>query len=157
MSKRTAGNVATWSMDQWLKIVALIKRLAQLPSTADSEAVRDWVRHLVELATSFEDRLPEPVVRAVHLLAEIAASDAVWGAFYRLLASVFLAEQGGTNCWEDVLALRHEPRVEFLLGEVARTAAEEQASETAVQGFDVTLLLQIVVAIIQLLKERRDS
>ena len=158
MSKRTATNVVAWSMNQWLQIVALLKQLAQLPSLTDSASVRDWVRHLVELAMKLEDRLPEPVARAVDLLAEIAASDAVWAAFYQLLVSLYPSEHMVTASLEDVLALLNEPQVEFLLSELVETAAaEDAAGQTAVRSFDLTLILQIVAAIIQLLKEQRNS
>lgn len=158
MSKRRETNGVAWSMNQWLQIVALLKRLAQLPRLTDSPTVRDWVRHLVELAMKFEDRLPEPVSRAVDLLAEIAASDAVWAAFYQLLVSLYPSDPMVTTSLEDVLALRNEPQVEFLLSELVETAAAEEAEgQTAVRSFDPTLILQIVAAIIQLLKEKRNS
>jgi hypothetical protein len=57
---------------------------------------------------------------------------------------------------DDVLALRYDPQVECLLHELADKAADEAANPAAVQTFDLTLILQIIAAIIQLLNERRS-
>ncbi len=158
MSKQSASNVVVWSMDQWHQIVALIKRLAQLPSLADAAAVRDWVRQLLELAMKLEDRLPEPVIRAVDLLSEIVASDGVWAAFFKLLEYLNSSERIVVGSAREMLAHLNEPEFDLLLGELAEQAvAEEAKGETAVQGFDLTLILEIVAALIQLLKQRRNS
>jgi hypothetical protein len=156
MAKPQTSDVVPWSMGQWREIVTLLQRLIPLPSLTDSTEVRDWVRRLVALASKLESHLPEPINCAVNLLAEIAASDAVWAAFYRLLASVSAAEYAVTGSLDDVRALRYDPQVAGLLRELADKAAEEAASPAAVQSFDLTLILQIIAAIIQLLNDRHN-
>lgn len=156
MTKAKTSDVVPWSLKQWTEMVTLLKRLIPLPSLADSAQVRDWVRHVVELAGKFENQLPELINRAINLLAEIAASDAVWATFYKLLASLSSAESAVSGSLDDVLALRYDPQVECLLHELADKAADEAANPAAVQTFDLTLILQIIAAIIQLLNERRS-
>lgn len=157
MVQPKTSSVVPWSMGQWFEIVTLLKRLIPLPSLADAAQVRDWVRHLVELAGTLESHLPSSINRAVDLLSEIAASEGVWAAFYKLLASLSSAEYAALGSLEDVLALRYEPQVECLLNELAHKATEEAAISSAVQSFDLTLILQIIAAIIQLLDGRRQS
>ena len=155
MTKPKTSDVVPWSLKQWTEMVTLLKRLIPLPSLADSAQVRDWVRHVVELAGKFENQLPELINRGINLLAEIAASDAVWTTFYKLLASLSSAESAVSGSLDDVLALRYDPQVECLLHELADKAADE-AANPALQTFDLTLILQIIAAIIQLLNEQQS-
>ncbi len=158
MSKQVTSNVVAWPIDQWLQIVALLKRLAQVPSLTDPAAVRQWVRQLIELAMKLEDRLPEPVMRGVDLLAEMVASDAVWAAFFRLLVYLYSSERTVVGSAREMLVHLNEPEFEFLLGELTeKAAAEETKGQPVVQGFDLTLILQIAAALIQLLKERNNA
>jgi len=161
MSESMTNRVAEWSMALLLQVVALVKRIADLPNLADSAAVRDWVRHLVELVMKLPDHLPDPVQRGAELLAAITASDAAWAAFYRLLLSLYSSERAITASTKDVLTLREQPEIEGLLGELAGPMAA-QASELGedrvpAAGFDPMLIVQIAIAIINLLKELRKS
>jgi hypothetical protein len=159
MSAGETNSVASWTSGRLLPILALLKRLAQVPNLADAAAVREWVRRLVALGASCTAFLPEVAKRALELLTQLTASDAVWDALYALILYFFSSEHVATASGEVVVVLGEEPEVERRLGQLAGAMAVEASRSTgegaAVAAFDPTRILQIVAAIVALLKELR--
>lgn len=158
MTKSAMNVVAAWPMALLLELAALVKRLVSLPSPDDPAAVRDWVRQLVELAAKFDNWLPEAARRAIEVVREIADSDAVWAAFYKLFLALFRSEQPVAATTGEVSTSCSDPAIRLLLDECASVmAAESGKGSMTVAGFDPTLIFQIVSAVVALLRELRKE
>ncbi len=152
-----ATNVPRAFGREWLaRLIEGVKRLLTPPNLGDSKAVRDWLRGLLDLGEKLADVLPEPVQRGLALLKEVTASDAVWEAFYRLLLYFHSSEHEIVSL-AGALEVAEEPEVEHHLGRLAGAMAGQAGGPPSVSGFDLDAILELVAAIVALLKELRKS